>query len=225
MMHMLLLSWSLFFAQAGAQASGTFVGKAMLDAGADLTDEAREWVRGADVILSLDYLDLAGTLKQAFGNTPVQAKVIQVSCDQHSHRGWSADYFGLPPMDVYLMCESDAAVPLLLDAVSARTASSIWVSTSSTGNPMLPATTVLRPAASHIAPHMAVTVLLPLEPVIANTCGARCTFAHPCNARANSSTSPAAGTPRFSAAASSPTRGSTPGLMATRSIPAKSSRA
>ena len=86
-----------------------------------LTDEAREWVRGADVILSLDYLDLAGTLKQAFGNTPVQAKVIQVSCDQHSHRGWSADYFGLPPMDVYLMCESDAAVPLLLDAVSART--------------------------------------------------------------------------------------------------------
>ena len=86
-----------------------------------LTDEAREWVRGADVILSLDYLDLAGTLKQAFGNTPVQAKVIQVSCDQHSHRGWAADYFGLPPIDVYLMCESDAAVPLLLDAVSART--------------------------------------------------------------------------------------------------------
>ena len=31
MMHMLLLSWSLLFAQAWAQASGTFVGKAMLD--------------------------------------------------------------------------------------------------------------------------------------------------------------------------------------------------
>ncbi len=88
--------------------------------GAYLTDEARAMVREADVVLSLDYLDLAGTLKQAFGDKPVSAKVIQVSCDAHSHRGGGADHFGLPPMDVYLMCESDAAVPLLLDAVSAR---------------------------------------------------------------------------------------------------------
>lgn len=90
--------------------------------GAYLTDEARELVRGADVILSLDYLDLAGTLKQAFGDARIDAKVIQVSCDQHNHRGWAADYFGLAPMDVYLMCESDAAVPLLLEAVTKRSA-------------------------------------------------------------------------------------------------------
>ena len=90
--------------------------------GAYLTDEARAMVREADVVLSLDYLDLAGTLKQAFGDKPVSAKVIQVSCDAHSHRGGGADHFGLPPMDVYLMCETDAAVPLLLAAVSARTA-------------------------------------------------------------------------------------------------------
>ena len=88
--------------------------------GAYLTDEARTMVREADVVLSLDYLDLAGTLKQAFGEQPVSAKVIQVSCDQHNHRGGGADHFGLPPMDVYLMCETDAAVPLLLQAVSAR---------------------------------------------------------------------------------------------------------
>ena len=90
--------------------------------GAYLTDEARKLVREADVVLSLDYLDLAGTLKQAFGEKPVSAKIIQVSCDQHSHRGGGADHFGLPPMDVYLMCTTDAAVPLLLDAVSARAA-------------------------------------------------------------------------------------------------------
>ncbi len=30
------------------------------------------------------------------------------------------DHQGLPPVDVYLMCETDAAVPLLLDAVSPR---------------------------------------------------------------------------------------------------------
>ena len=75
------------------------------------------------MILSLDWLDLAGTFKQTFGDEPVTAKVIQVSCDAYSHRGWSMDHQGLPPMDLYLMCETDAAVPLLLDAVTPRMAS------------------------------------------------------------------------------------------------------
>jgi thiamine pyrophosphate-dependent acetolactate synthase large subunit-like protein len=87
-----------------------------------LSPEAQKLVAEADVILSLDWLDLGGTLKQAFGEKPVNAKVIQVSCDAHSHRGWSMDYQGLPPVDVYLMCESDTAVPLLLESVKARTA-------------------------------------------------------------------------------------------------------
>ncbi len=77
----------------------------------------------ADVILSLDWLDLAGLLKNAYGAKPVTAKIIQVSCDQHSHRGWSMDHQGLPPIDVYLMCEPEAAVPMLLEATRARTAS------------------------------------------------------------------------------------------------------
>jgi thiamine pyrophosphate-dependent acetolactate synthase large subunit-like protein len=77
----------------------------------------------ADVILSLDWLDLAGTLKQAYGSKPVTAKIIQVSCDAHNHRGWSMDYQALPPVDVYLMCEPEAAVPMLLEAVKPRTAS------------------------------------------------------------------------------------------------------
>jgi thiamine pyrophosphate-dependent acetolactate synthase large subunit-like protein len=88
--------------------------------GAYLAKEAEPLVAGADVILSLDWLDLAGTLKQAYGEKPVGAKVIHVSCDAHSHRGWSMDHQGLPPTDLYLMCETDAAVPLLLEAVSAR---------------------------------------------------------------------------------------------------------
>jgi thiamine pyrophosphate-dependent acetolactate synthase large subunit-like protein len=76
----------------------------------------------ADVILSLDWIDTAGTLKAAWGDAPVPAKVIRVSCDAHVHRGWSMDYQGLPPADVYMMCEPDLAVPLLLDAVQARPA-------------------------------------------------------------------------------------------------------
>ena len=90
--------------------------------GASLTPEALRLVAAADVILSLDWLDLAGTLKQAFGTGPATAKVINVSCDAHSHRGWSMDHQGLPPADVYLMCETDAAVPLLLEAAGPRTA-------------------------------------------------------------------------------------------------------
>ena len=49
--------------------------------------------------------------------------------------------------------------------------SSISASASSTGTPMLPATTVERPADLQTAPAIAVTVLLPLEPVTAITFG------------------------------------------------------
>jgi thiamine pyrophosphate-dependent acetolactate synthase large subunit-like protein len=82
--------------------------------------EAKKQLAAADVILALDWLDLAGTLKQAFGTGPVTAKIIQVSADAHAHRGWSMDYQALPPVDLYLMCDPDAAVPLLLDATKAR---------------------------------------------------------------------------------------------------------
>jgi thiamine pyrophosphate-dependent acetolactate synthase large subunit-like protein len=85
-----------------------------------LPAEVRALVANADVILSLDWLDLGGTLKQALGDKPVTAKVIQVSCDVHAHRGWNFDYHALAPADVQLLCEPDAAVPQLLAACSAR---------------------------------------------------------------------------------------------------------
>ena len=84
---------------------------------------ARELIAAADVVLALDWLDLAGTFKQALGDNPVTAKVINVSCDQHNHRGWSADHQALAPADVFMLCESDSAVPMLLEACSARKAS------------------------------------------------------------------------------------------------------
>ena len=83
-----------------------------------LEEQGRKTLREADVVLALDWIDTAGTLKQA-DSSP---KVILVSPDAHSHRGWSMDYQGLPPADVYMMCEPDAAVPLLLEAVKPRPA-------------------------------------------------------------------------------------------------------
>lgn len=85
-----------------------------------LSPAAVQVVREADVVLSLDWVDLAGTLKQAFGAGAVTAAVIQASADAHLHRGWSMDYQGLPPVDLYLQCEPDAVVPLLLDGVRTR---------------------------------------------------------------------------------------------------------
>jgi len=40
-----------------------------------------------------------------------------VSIDQYVHNGWSMDYQGLPPTDVHLLAEPDAAVSSLLAAV------------------------------------------------------------------------------------------------------------
>jgi thiamine pyrophosphate-dependent acetolactate synthase large subunit-like protein len=85
-----------------------------------LTSEAEALVAGADVVLSLDWIDLAGTLRQACRQQPFAGRVIHVSCDAHNHRGWSADHFGLAPIDLYLLCEADAAIPLLLQAVAPR---------------------------------------------------------------------------------------------------------
>ncbi len=87
-----------------------------------LSPDTAKLLREADVVLALDWIDPAGVLKQAWGDEPAGAKVIQVSPDAHLHRGWSMDYQGLPPVDLYMMCEPEAAVPLLLDAVKARPA-------------------------------------------------------------------------------------------------------
>jgi thiamine pyrophosphate-dependent acetolactate synthase large subunit-like protein len=74
----------------------------------------------ADVILSLDWMDLAGTFKQAFGDKPPKAKVIHASLDQQLHRGWNMEYFGLPPSDIYFMCDSDSLVTRLFHKLNLK---------------------------------------------------------------------------------------------------------
>ena len=85
-----------------------------------LNATSREVLRGADVVLSLDWLDLAGTLKQAWENEPVGSQVIQISVDHYNHNGWSMDHQGLPPVDVFLASEPEPAVELLLQHVTKR---------------------------------------------------------------------------------------------------------
>lgn len=74
-------------------------------------------LREADVVLSLDWVDLAGMLKTAMPDGLGDTRVIQCSVDPYIHRGWSMDYQGLAPMDMQLLCEPDILLPLLLDEV------------------------------------------------------------------------------------------------------------
>jgi thiamine pyrophosphate-dependent acetolactate synthase large subunit-like protein len=79
------------------------------------TDELIAAMREADVIMSLDWVDLAGTFK-SLGAAPA-AKVIQVSLDQNLHNGWSMDYQGLPAVDLFIAADPDATVAALLGAI------------------------------------------------------------------------------------------------------------
>ncbi|HEU0216923.1 MAG TPA: thiamine pyrophosphate-dependent enzyme [Stellaceae bacterium] len=89
-------------------------------AGNQPSPEALALLREADVILSLDWVDLGGALKTAYGDEPVKAKVILASLDHQLHNGWSMDYQGLPPADIHLAVAPDVAVAALLPLVKRR---------------------------------------------------------------------------------------------------------
>ena len=88
--------------------------------GSFLSEAQLRTLRAADVVLALDWIDLAGTLKQAYGEAPPTARIVSASCDVLLHRGFSMDYFGLPAVDVNILAEPDVAVPLLAGACRPR---------------------------------------------------------------------------------------------------------
>ena len=82
----------------------------------------------ADVILSLDWVDLAGTLKAAKAPAP-NAKVISVTIDHQIHNGWSMDHQGFAPVDLMLAADPEYTVPVLLDALGGAAAEPAAVAT------------------------------------------------------------------------------------------------
>ena len=83
-------------------------------------DEAVAGIKEADVILDLNFVDLAGTFKLVFGRDEVNAKVIHVSMDSIIHNGWSTDHMGMPLGDVTMLAESEPVVEQLLAACEHR---------------------------------------------------------------------------------------------------------
>ncbi len=82
--------------------------------------EARKVIAEADVIVSFDWVDLAGALGAAFDNRPPTATVVQVSQDHQLHNGWSMDYQALPAVDMMIAAEPDDIVVPLIDAINSR---------------------------------------------------------------------------------------------------------
>lgn len=74
----------------------------------------------ADAVLSLDWMDLGGYVKRLGGPDKIAAKVIHVSVDQYSHRGWSMDYHILPTADLRVLATPDMTVSALLAELEAR---------------------------------------------------------------------------------------------------------
>jgi thiamine pyrophosphate-dependent acetolactate synthase large subunit-like protein len=75
---------------------------------------AAELLRGADAILALDWVDLGGTLRSAFGEGPPPARVISVSVDAALHNGWSKDHFSLAATDLAISAHPDRFIAELL---------------------------------------------------------------------------------------------------------------
>ena len=80
--------------------------------------EAQAAITGADVILSLDWVDLAGTFRSL--PSPPKAEVIHVSLDHTVHNGWSMDHQGLAPVDLYVAADPDAVAMALGKAIEHR---------------------------------------------------------------------------------------------------------
>ena len=76
-----------------------------------------ELIGAADLILSLDWTDLAGTISAAAGHGhPAAARIISCTTDSALHNGWSKDSFGREPVDLSVPADPDLLVRALLEA-------------------------------------------------------------------------------------------------------------
>ncbi len=82
--------------------------------GMNLTKPAIARLAEADLIVSLDWVDLAGFASVVWPGVPCPAKVIQVSVDHHVHNGFSFDHMALPAIDLHVATTPEAFTPALL---------------------------------------------------------------------------------------------------------------
>src|SRR5204863_7584045 len=87
-----------------------------------VTGDAARLVVEADVILSLDWIDLGGTLRQACSGELPRGKIIQCSLDQYVHNGQTMDYLSVPLTYLSVLAAPAGMVATLVVAVGPRAA-------------------------------------------------------------------------------------------------------
>ena len=83
-------------------------------AGFRLSAEDKVLIKSADVVLSLDWIDLAGALRQGYRSDAVGAKIINVTLDGFRINGWSMDHQQLPISDLTIASTPEQLVSDLL---------------------------------------------------------------------------------------------------------------
>ena len=94
--------------------------------GTFLTASGRALLGQADVVLSLDWVDLGGALRQAYGSDPVGARVISCTTDYVLHNGWSKDHFELAPADLSIGAHPDMLVAALDERLHSGADRAAW---------------------------------------------------------------------------------------------------
>jgi thiamine pyrophosphate-dependent acetolactate synthase large subunit-like protein len=82
-----------------------------------LTTEAAAVLATADLVVSLDWVDAAGTLAQASG--AAGARIVQVSVDHHLHKAETLDHQGPLACDLHLSCDPDHFVRAVVEHMGA----------------------------------------------------------------------------------------------------------
>lgn len=92
--------------------------------GEHATDEEAALLADCDLLLSLDWHDLAGFLKARGSGyqtqTPAGTTIVHCSLDSLLANGWSMDHQALPAVDVPVMAAPDQFIRQLLDALGAE---------------------------------------------------------------------------------------------------------
>jgi thiamine pyrophosphate-dependent acetolactate synthase large subunit-like protein len=81
-------------------------------------------IEKADLVISMDWLDLAGVFRLALGTAqtqePVDKTVIHCSLDSIRTNGWSMDHQALPAVDIPILAEPDRFIAQMLDELDAK---------------------------------------------------------------------------------------------------------
>ncbi len=86
--------------------------------------DATTLIKKADLIISLDWLDLAGVFRLSLGTAqtqfPADKTIIHCSVDSIRTNGWSMDHQALPAVDIPILAEPDQFVAQMLDEMDAN---------------------------------------------------------------------------------------------------------